>query len=128
MTQFAERAFLEDIRLIRQTAGSRNEYGEYVPGTETATDMKAATNPVQRGSWADILPEGTRLSDYREFHLAANAGQVASVRSGTDQTEADIIEYRGVRYAVQDVEDYVAEAAPASWRFVSVLAVRPEAH
>ena len=113
---FANRRFLEPATLIRQEPGGDNEYGEWVPGQETRTDITVISAPPDAAKMRDVLPEGARLSESRTFWIAGV--EVKPVRVGTGATEGDVIEYKGTRYRVSHVEQWPG--------FVEVLGVREE--
>ncbi len=113
---FANRRFLEAATLIRQEPGGDNEYGEWVPGQETRTDITIVSAPPDAAKMRDILPEGARLSESRMFWI--DGVEVKPVRVGTGATEGDVIEYKGTCYRVQHVEEWPG--------FVEVLGVREE--
>ena len=53
MTLFASPHLLEPVVVIRQVAGHRDPalQGEWVPGTETRTEVSAVTGPADKGTW-----------------------------------------------------------------------------
>ena len=114
------RWLLEDAVLIQQSAGSYNADDEWEPGAEARTDIEVTASPANAGAWRHVLTEGVRLSDYREFIFEAERGTISPVRVGTGQTQADVIEYRDIRYIARDVGDWEPDG------FVRVLGVRRE--
>ncbi len=113
---FANRRFLEPGTLIRQEPGGDNEYGEWVPGQETRTEITVVSAPPDAAKMRDVLPEGARLSESRTFWI--EGVEVKPVRVGTGATEGDVIEYKGTRYRAYQVEEWPG--------FVEVLGVREE--
>ncbi len=113
---FANRRFQEAATLIRQEPGGDNEYGEWVPGQETLTDITVISAPPDAAKMRDVLPEGSRLSESRTFWI--EGVEVKPVRVGTDATEGDLIEYKGVQYRANQVEEWPG--------FVEVLGIREE--
>ena len=105
MALFASPHMLEPIVVIRQVAGSHDANGEWIPGTETRTEVNAVTSPADKGTWKHVLIEGF-LSDYRQFSLPASVGSIAPSRVGDGQTQGDVIEYKGTLYLVRDVQDW----------------------
>lgn len=100
------RAFSAPIDVLVESAGSRNQYGEWVPGKTTVTTTRGASAPVTSGQAADlrdVLPEGTRLSDSRIFWLTT---PVQPLRVGDNATDGDRIRYNGIEYRVLRVEDW----------------------
>lgn len=91
-----------------QSAGSWNEYGEFVAGAITTTRMSGATTPMG-GEERDVLPESARLSDVRLFWLTE---QVEPLRA---LTEGDRIIWEGTTYTALRVERW-----PGHWRVVGV--------
>lgn len=106
----------EDCEIIRQAAGSRNEYGEFVPGATTTEPVRMA---VEGGENRDMQTSGARLRDMKRFFLPTN-GDVAPIRVGTSQTEADIIRYAGTDYTVLRVDSYEA------FGHIEILGIRPD--
>ena len=113
---FASPRFHRIATLIRQEPGGDNEYGEWVPGQETLTDITVISAPPDAAKTRDVLPEGVRLSESKIFWIAGV--EVKPVRVGTGATEGDVIEYKSTRYRVNHVEQWPG--------FVEVLGVREE--
>ena len=113
---FANRRFLEAATLIRQEPGTDNEYGEWVSGQETRTDITVVSAPPDAAKMRDVLPEGTRLSESRIFWI--DGIEVKPVKVGLNATEGDVIEHKGTRYRVNQIEEWPG--------FVEVLGVREE--
>ena len=111
---FANRRFLEAATLVRQEPGRDNEYGEWVSGEETRTEITVVSAPPDAAKTRDVLPEGVRLSESRMFWI--EGVEVKPLRTGTDATEGDVIEHQGTCYRVNQVEQ-----CPG---FVDVLGVR----
>ena len=111
---FASPRFHRIATLIRQEPGGDNEYGECVPRQETRTEITLISAPPDAGKTRGVLPEGVRLSESRMFWIAGV--EVKPVRVGTDATEGDVIEYKGIRYRAYQVEGWPG--------FVEVLGVR----
>ena len=110
--------FRESATLIRQEPGARNEYGEWVSGPETRTDVFVVSAPPDKAETRDILPEGARLSESRMFWI--EGPDVDTVRVIGKTAEGDAIEHNGARYIVRHVEDWSREG------FVEVLGIREE--
>lgn len=109
----------EDCEIVRQAAGSRNEYGEFVPGATTTEPVRMAVEPVTGGENRDMQPSGARLRDVKRFFLPSN-GDVAPIRVGTSQTEADVIRYAGTDYTVLRVDSYEA------FGHIEIVGMRPD--
>ena len=99
--------------LHRQADGSRNEYGEFVPGAVTAIDINVVTVPIS-GEERESLPEGLRERDVRKFWLS---GPVEAIVAG--EQEGDIVRYKSTDFRVMQADDWDG--------FYEVLAVHPEA-
>ena len=113
-----ERSFSEPATLIRAGEGGRNEVGEWVPGVDEETDVRATVAPVTAEDAAEtreVLPEGARLSDARRFWLRQ---PVEAIRAGT--TDGDCLRYAGTEYRVLQVMDW------SRGGFVEALAVREQ--
>ena len=118
MTQpFTSGHFEESAVLIRQEPGHYNDYGEWVEGSEMRAEITLVSAPPSDGTMRDVLPEGARLEDWRQFWLADT---VQPLRVGEGPTEGDVIEYGGIRYRAWRVKDWAPHG------FVEVLAVREE--
>lgn len=113
---FANRRFLEPATLIRQEPGGDNEFGEWVPGQETRTGITVVSAPPDAARMRDVLPEGVRLSESRIFWI--DGVEVKPVQVGLNATEGDVIEHKGTRYRVNQIEEWPG--------FVEALGVREE--
>ena len=98
--------------LLIQQPGSRNEYGEWMPGSTTDVPVRLVTAPLN-GDERAALPEGLRERDVRKFWTAADASAIVAGESEGDIVRHDSIEYRAIQ-----VEDWGG--------FREILAVRPE--
>ena len=85
--------FAEEIVLLRTMEGSRNEFGEYVPGGEERVPFQGASAPVT-GEARLALPEGLRNKDVRTFWGAKE------IRL------SDTIEYAGSTFEVFDAQNW----------------------
>ncbi len=94
---FASPNLLESATLIHETAGMRNEYGEWVPGTTTQTTIPVITEPLT-GEERLILPEALRETENRVFYVK-DAVEVVD-----DDNTGDVIEHNGRRYRAYNVE------------------------
>lgn len=74
--------FAEDVTLTRTATGSYDQNGEYIPGAQTISTIRAAVFPIQ-GRERQDLPEGirekavyniwSRYSLLNEDHITVNA-------------------------------------------------------
>ena len=87
------RRFREEAVLIRQAAGSRNEYGEWQPGDPTEADVLLASAPIS-GKAREQLPEGVRGDTLRTFWLREEVDAVEEGRHAGDQIRHDGTTYR----------------------------------
>ena len=92
-------ALAEDAVLIEETMGGRNEYGEYVEGTITQTDIKVVTAPLS-GEERAILPEALREIETRHFWVRHDLEILDHDHRG------DKIEYLGREFRVVNVEQW----------------------
>ena len=91
------RLLRETATIIRQAGGSRNEFGEYVPGEPVRTDVSCATAPIS-GQDRDLDEAGLRLIGDRAFWFPPGTDlAVASQDRGDDSIEYDGQEFRVVR-------------------------------
>ena len=88
--------------LRRQSAGSFNEFGEFVPGTIVDVDVDLVTAPIT-GEDRQTLPEGIRLRNVRSFWLRESV--TAAVEGDTGQT-GDRIVLDGVTYQIFELADW----------------------
>ena len=107
------RRFGELAVLIQQRGHASR--GRWIPDEETRTPLTVVSAPASHAAMRDVLPEGARLSDWRQFWFAM---QSDPVRIGEEQADGDAIEYQGVRYMLRQVADW--------GQFVEVLGVREE--
>lgn len=87
----------EPAVLIRETMGGRNDYGEYVEGTITQTDIRVITAPLS-GEERQILPEALRTEDLRKFWLRYDVEILDADHRG------DVLEHLGKGYRAMTVE------------------------
>ena len=113
---FTSRRFLEVATLIQQEPGRDNDYGEWVPGRETRTEVTVVSAPPDAAKIRDVLPEGARLSNSRTFWI--ESVEINPVRVGANAAEGDVIIYQGIRYRANHVEEWPG--------FAEVLGVREE--
>ena len=89
------RRLTEPATLVQESPGMNNDFGEFVPGTVTETAVRVWSGPIggDGGVTRWQIPEGDRLQDYRSFVLFYR--DAAPLRTGTAQTNADVLVYRG---------------------------------
>lgn len=95
-------AFTEGASLIRQSAGTRNQYGEFVPGATTTTAISLVTAPIT-GQERLALPEGLRDRNIRKFYLDT---EVQAVDEGDTGKDGDVIEYGGSQWRIRMVQPW----------------------
>ena len=71
-------------QIIRVGEGSRNDFGEWVPGTETPEDINVITEPMS-GQDREQLAEGLREADGRIFYLMDAAVAIEAGETGGDR-------------------------------------------
>ena len=91
---------LDPAQLITRAAGTFDNYGDFIPGAETATLVDVVTAPIT-GEERQILEEGIRTRDIRKFWLTQ---PVSAGVEGEDN--GDIIRYDGTEYRAQVVDDW----------------------
>ena len=105
MTLFASPHMLEPIVVIRQVAGSHDANGEWVPDTETRTEVTPSPLPPTGGNGSMYSLRVPYAADYREFQLPTSVGPIAPC-DGRWTNWGDVIEYKGTLYLVRDVQDW----------------------
>ncbi len=97
---------IQTFTLIRQEAGSRDSEGKYVPGNDIIDpDASGSVQPLD-GQQRLELPEAERLFDGKcILYLTDDFDSIRPLRIGTSQTDSDIVEYKGIQYAVRVVHD-----------------------
>ena len=114
----------EPAVLVRQTSGAyvgRN----FVPGVPVELSIMVTPQPAIMSRLRDMWPEGPRPSSALEFFVAVSPSdralrRLAPLRTGEHATEADVIRYEGIDYAVVAVSDYIEDG------HIEVLAVGPD--
>ena len=95
----------------------RNEFGEWVPGAESRTDIRVATAPS--GQSRDPFEGGVRLEGMRTFLV--DGPRIRPIKTGTDASDADLILYRGEYWRVMSVDIWDRDeyaATDVDWRLV----------
>ena len=85
--------------LRRQTAGQRNDYGEFVPGAVVEVDVDVVSVPLS-GEERQVLPEGLRERNVRTLWTTET---VAAVVEGQTGNSGDHIVFEGATYQVVEV-------------------------
>ena len=95
----------------RQQAGSRNQYGEFVPGAAVDKAVAVATAPA--GEFRQPQLSGQRLVADRTFWVDKSAARGAATADGTEQAaaltalrESDVIVWGGSEWVVNEVDDW----------------------
>ena len=117
---FASRHILEPATVIRQAAGDFVPGGRFVPGSTTSEDIELVAAPVgasSSGTWRNVMPEGARVSDWREFWLPPT---VKPLRVGARKTGPDVIIYEDTRYCMFASRPWTKHG------FIAALGVREE--
>ena len=101
--------------LIREGVGSRNEFGEWVPGAAVKTPIRVTAQPPGGPkTWTQfqryVEEGGIRLSGAIVFWT------VTPLQAAGDGTVGDVILYDGTRYRVRVVERWQGyDTALAEW-------------
>ena len=95
--------------MVNVAAGSYNDFGEFVAGSESVKPVKGTTSPVSSKSASETLqamPEGYRLSDTRMFFLPADTDLKSMDDVENAMTTGDWIVWPkgGNRYKVMSIE------------------------
>ena len=108
--------FTTEVRLNRQGVGTRNEFGEYVPGSTVEKSILVAIMPITNER--DVLEAGVRHKDTIKFFASE---EIKAVKVGADQSEGDTIVWEGIRYKVSDARYWPAfYSVPDYWRCMAV--------
>ena len=99
----------ETVTVVRAATGSRNEHGEFVPGTATQTDyeMKSAPMSANDALARELEEAGVRLEDVRVFWVFDL--DVDSVRQGATQAQADQLIHQQTYYRVFRVARWIGD-------------------
>lgn len=100
----AIRHFGESAILVRRSAGTTNAWDEHVPGAETTESITCASKAVEERR--DEEGGGSRLFLGRIFYVPTTSR--TKIRPLSDDSDGDIIRYRGIDYRVSDIADYSA--------------------
>ena len=103
---------LEDAVLIRQAPGRYDDDGIWVSGNPTEIDIQVVAAPMS-GEDREVLPEGIREKDVRNFWFLEEAEAVVPGASG-----GDAIRYGGDFWRIVTVKDWGG--------FREAVGVRPE--
>ena len=111
--------FPTQITLISKGIGTRNEFGEYVPGSTVEKSILVAIMPITNER--DVLEAGVRHKDTIKFF---SNEEIKAVKVGANQSEGDTIVWQNIRYKVSDARYWQGfYGIPDYWR---CLAVREE--
>lgn len=118
------RRYVEDVVLVQQNAGTRNEFGEFVPGPGDTFPVQASIENVglqTQSLLRNNTEAGERIVDYRYFFIFATMTDFARpVRVGINQTDSDTIQYAGLDWDIVQIEDY------SNHGHLEIIAVRRE--
>ena len=78
---FASASLTQPGRVYRQAAGARNEFGEFVPGGFSRTNVRLVSVPMS-GAERLVLPENLREVETRKFYIAGEVDAITDVTSG----------------------------------------------
>jgi len=88
--------------IIRKTQGSRNEWGEAVPGIETEVVVEGNLQPM--GSKEILqLPESERTKEWYKFYTSQ---EIRTLKEGFGGWQADEIIIDGSRFRFMKVKKY----------------------
>ena len=93
---------VEDATLVRQGAGDRNEFGEFVPGATTEHPVIVVTAPID-GQDRQTLPEGMRDRTVRTFWLRE---RIEAVDESTEGHTGDVLRYGGNTWEAFHVDEW----------------------
>lgn len=93
------------VTRIQVGEGSRNSFGEFVPGQNIETDINAVVVPLS-GAEVLSLEEGLRSENLRRFFTVE---EISSVREGApniDPSMSDMIRFDGSLWRVEVAKDW----------------------
>ena len=82
----SKRRFPDTVTRKRQGMGSRNQYGEFVPGTVSETLFQASVQPLENSD--NDTEAGSRAVRRRRVYIPVRD----ALRGATDTEEADTVE------------------------------------
>ena len=91
---------LTPAQIVREAEGHRNEFGEWVPGETTTTDIQVVSEPLGEQDRL-LLEEGIRFAEGRKFLTRAAA---SAVRAGV--SDGDLFRYGNETYRVVRLQDW----------------------
>ena len=83
-TLLASQHLTVTAQIVRIGEGSRNDFGEWVPGSETFDDINVITEPMT-GQDREQLAEGLREVDGRIFYIKDAAVAITAGETGGDR-------------------------------------------
>ena len=93
--------FLTDAVLVRSSAGTYNEFGEWQEGDPVLTDIKVVMNPVSFNR--NNMPEGLQEEELMRFFVQA---ELEALKAG--QSDGDLIRVGSEEYRVVMVKRWRA--------------------
>ena len=114
--------FGKDYTVTRQSSGSYNDAGDFVPGADSTITIKASCQPVS-GRERELLPEGSRQKQVWKLYTTT---ELHSNR-GPTPTRGDIVTIKGEKFEVIDCQDQTEHGASVtSIRYYKAIAERME--
>ena len=100
MTRLAPRRFPHTITRRRQGAGRVNDFGEFVPGALTETDLRASVQPMtlEDSDFAGGVSVSHRLSVF--------VPQPGALAAAFEEAEADTVIVDGLEYIVEESQSW----------------------
>jgi len=96
--------FADAFVLRQQSAGSYNQYDEFVPGTTTDFTMKGSVDPTSGINRTDDI--SSERSHETITIYTSNSEATRAVRQGINPTEGDLIIYSNYTYRASNVNDW----------------------
>ena len=103
---------VEAATVIAYAPGRDNDFGEWVDGASTETDVELVTAPMS-GTERQQLPESLRKRNVRKFWTFA---ELAAVTPG--ENDGDQVRHKGIEYRIIRLNDWGG--------FRELIAVEPE--
>lgn len=96
--------FADNYILRKESAGSYNEYGEFIPGPTTDYNLKGSFEPTS-GIYRTNDISAERSHETITIYTT-NAELTRAVRQGASPTEGDLILYSNHTYRASNVNDW----------------------
>ena len=98
--RLAARRFPDTITRKRTTPGMRNQFGEFVPGMETETELRASVQPMSLKD-ADFAG-GVQVS----HRLSVHVPEPDALSAAFEDDAADRVVVGGLAYAVEESQSW----------------------